>query len=190
MGWDWGRVYLRRLPPPGGFPHQEALQERALGFYPDSFRGRGWGRRLRWGGYQPLARGSLSAAAGSLRSSAETTALRPVSATLLDPISDLGMQKAKAKAAGSPRGPGQGEAQQTPLLEHSQTCSPTPSHVQGQQGPPSLSDCCSWTLPIPQAASWQPSGGRGWRGVGLQLSEAHRRGPQALCSEQFRLLIN
>ena len=112
-------------------------------------------------GHQPLARGSLSAAAGSLRSSAGTTALGPVSATLLDPISDLGMQKAKAKAAGSPRGPGQGEAQQTPLLEHSQTCSPTPSHVQGQRGPPSLSDCGSWTLPIPQAASWQPSGGRG-----------------------------
>lgn len=39
MGWGWGRGCVRRLP------HQEARQERALGFYPDSFRGRGVGQK-------------------------------------------------------------------------------------------------------------------------------------------------
>lgn len=129
------------------------------------------------GGHQPLAGGSPSAVVLSL----------PLS---LDPISDLGMQKAKAEAAGGPGGQDKGEAPQTPLLEHCQTFHPIPSRVQGCQGPPSLSNCCSWTLPVPQAASRQPSGGQGRRGVGPQLSEVHRRGPQALCREQFRLLIN
>ena len=99
-------------------------------------------------------------------------------------------RRQKPRLLAAPGGQDKGEAPQTPLLEHCQTFHPIPSRVQGCQGPPSLSNCCSWTLPVPQAASRQPSGGQSRRGVGPQLSEVHRRGPQALCREQFRLLIN
>ena len=150
---------------------QTALEE---GGGAEGCRGLGLGGR---GGHQPLAGCSPSAVVLSL----------PRHWILLV-IWECRRQKPRLLAA--PGGQDKGEAPQTPLLEHCQTFRPTPSRVQGCRGPPSLSDCCSWTLPVPQAASRQPSGGRGRRGVGPQLSEVHRRGPQALCSEQFHLPIN
>lgn len=58
LGWDWGRV-LREASP------TRRPCRRALGFYPDSFRGRGWGRRLRGRGVGVLyLLGLRSTAAG------------------------------------------------------------------------------------------------------------------------------
>lgn len=130
----------------------------------------GWGRRLRGTG---LGWGWTSAPCQGL-----PFRCCPVPATSLDPISDLGMQKAKAEAAGGPGGPGHGEAPQTPLLEHCQTFRPTPSRVQGRRGPSLPIRLLLLDLACPPgrlpAALWRPRQER----------------PPALCSEQFRLLIN